>query len=104
MPADRDDKRFTKAIEYFAQGLALLVQAGMPEENVGRKGYVRMAGALEFLDISESKFRDLIRDQEIPEGKWIGGTKHWKWSWLEKYAESSQRMSNNVKRVPPKKR
>jgi hypothetical protein len=104
MPAERDDKRFTKAIEYFAQGLALLVQAGMPESNTETRGYVKRAGALKFLDISDSKFRGLIEEKKIPEGKEIGGTLHWKWAWLEKYTEDPQRNINNVKRVPPKKR
>ncbi len=104
MPANKHANLYRQAIDCFTQGLTHLIQAAMPESNTETKGYVRRAGALKFLDISASKFHDLMNEEEIPEGKEIGGTLHWKWAWLEKYTEDPQRNINSVKRVPPKKR
>jgi predicted DNA-binding transcriptional regulator AlpA len=59
---------------------------------------------LEFLDISDSKFCDLMNKKEIPKGIPLGGTLHWEWAWLEDYAERAKKMNNHVKRIPPKSR
>lgn len=85
MSAENSDL-FSEALKHFAQGIALLAQAGgAPSGDSSWPASMLLKDACKYLSMGETKFREEITDGAIPEGKKIGGRPHWLRTDLDDY-------------------
>lgn len=106
----RQDLRAAKILTTACELLSLMVEFGQPEQaaeaKVFTQGSFKVQGACDFLDVGKSTFRKAIKADEIPEGYMMCGCLHWNVEDLDAYRQSKslQKGSNDVQRIPPKRR
>ena len=107
--ARRDfEEPIRQAMKYFFLGFQELAEVAGIEQTQSVGGWpptMPRGMARDYLVVGDSKFYELIRSGQIPDGVLIAGVKRWFKKDLDRYLEQQTRKNrNNVKRVPPKRR
>jgi excisionase family DNA binding protein len=82
---------FQEIMNHLCQAFALMAEAGGISGGVGNRGAFTIKSACEFLDIGETKFRELVTSGDLPKPFDLGGRPHWHYSDLDSYLRKQMR-------------
>ncbi|MEN1682103.1 MAG: helix-turn-helix domain-containing protein [Planctomycetota bacterium] len=83
--------QFDEAFSHLAQFIALMSDQGGASSGSGWPPVMGIKRCCEYLDIGETKFRELIGAGEIPEPFGLGGRHHWHREDLDRYIRKQTR-------------
>ena len=94
--ANTQEEMIVRALGKVAEGFAIFAQAGGLDGGGcgGKQGSYQLASACDYLDIGETKFRELIADGKIAKPFKSGGRNQWLREDLDKYLKAVAKTRN----------